>query len=162
MSSGGDLKVTCDVGGTFTDVVLTDDQGNVRLGKSPTAPERPLRGHPRRPRGSPARGGGGGTARPNGRLFVYTTTHATNAIIEGKTARTAFLCTEGFPDILVLREGGKAASTQVPLPDPYVPRRLTFEVRERIDADGDRRRAARRGGRAPRARHRSPRSRSRR
>ncbi|HXF31962.1 MAG TPA: hydantoinase/oxoprolinase family protein [Solirubrobacterales bacterium] len=132
-------RITVDVGGTFTDVVLTDEQGDVRLGKSPTTPERAFDG---------IRGGleviaGELDAEVDGllaetELFVYSTTRATNAIIEQKTASTAFLTTAGFPDILVLREGGKASAFdyETPYPDPYVPRRLTFEVPERIDAEG--------------------------
>ena len=49
-----------------------------------------------------------------GDLFIHGTTHATNAIVTGNTARTAFLTTKGHPDILVLREGkaeGKPRST---------------------------------------------------
>ena len=88
-------------------------------------------------------------------LVIYGTTHATNAIIERNTARTAFLVTEGFPDILVLREGGKLDPFNLSYPpiEPYVPRRLTFEIRERIDSEGqvvvaldDGRRARRCGG----------------
>ena len=40
-------------------------------------------------------------------VFLYGTTRATNAIVERKIARTAFLTTEGFPDVLLLKEGGK-------------------------------------------------------
>src|SRR5581483_11356033 len=62
----------------------------------------------------------------------------TNAIVEGRTARTAFFTTGGFPDILLLREGGKPEPfRQLPYPPPYVPRYLTFELRERIDSEGD-------------------------
>ncbi|MDQ2700314.1 MAG: hydantoinase/oxoprolinase family protein, partial [Actinomycetota bacterium] len=72
-------------------------------------------------------------------LFVYSTTQATNAILEGKTARTALLVTEGFPDILVRREGGSMLPYDFsrPYPEPYIPRRLTLEVPERISVDGD-------------------------
>src|SRR6185312_9729499 len=71
--------------------------------------------------------------------FIFSTTQATNAILEGTTARTAFLCTEGFPDILVRREGGSLRPYDYsrPFPEPYVPRRLTLEISERIDADGN-------------------------
>jgi N-methylhydantoinase A len=132
-------RITVDVGGTFTDVVLTDEAGRVRVGKSPTTPERAFDG---------IRGGleviaaEAGTGVPEllaeTELFVYSTTRATNAILERKTAKTAFLTTAGFPDVLVLREGGKASAFdyETPYPDPYVPRRLTFEVPERIDAQG--------------------------
>src|SRR5207245_6393881 len=75
---------------------------------------------------------------PNTHRSISVTTHTTNAIIERNTARTAFLVTEGFPDILVLREGGKLDPFNLSYPpiEPYVPRRLTFEIRERIDAEG--------------------------
>ncbi|HJU48641.1 MAG TPA: hydantoinase/oxoprolinase family protein, partial [Gaiellaceae bacterium] len=74
-----------------------------------------------------------------GELFVFGTTRATNAVVTGSTARTALLVTRGHPDILLLREGGGRTTlfdyTQE-YPDPYVPRALTFEVTERIGADG--------------------------
>ena len=71
-------------------------------------------------------------------MFVYGTTRGTNGIVERKTARTAFLTTQGFPDILLLKEGGKAEphNLRMEYPDPYVARRLTFEVPERINAEG--------------------------
>ena len=72
-------------------------------------------------------------------LFVYSTTQATNAILEERTARTALLCTEGFPDILARREGGSMHlyDFRRPFPEPYVPRQLTFEIPERIGAEGE-------------------------
>lgn len=70
-------------------------------------------------------------------VFNYGTTRATNAIVEHATARTAFFTTEGFPDILLMREGGKPHPfKQMTFPPPYVPRHLTYEISERIDADG--------------------------
>jgi N-methylhydantoinase A len=69
---------------------------------------------------------------------VYSTTTSTNAILEGRTARTAFLTTEGHRDVLVYREGGKddPLNIAVPYPEPYVPRSLTFTLRARIGSDG--------------------------
>ena len=68
----------------------------------------------------------------------YGTTRATNAIVEGKTARTAFFATEGFPDILLLREGGKPDPfRQIPYPAPYIPRHLTWDIGERMTAEGE-------------------------
>jgi N-methylhydantoinase A len=134
------MKVTCDVGGTFTDVVVSDELGRMRIGKRLTTPHDLIEGllaaleeaadgfeldvHE--------------VLKRTG-LFVYSTTQATNAIVQGRTARTALLCTEGFPDVLVRREGGSMLPYDFrrPYPDPYIPRRLTFEIRERIGADGD-------------------------
>ena len=74
----------------------------------------------------------------NGSLFIHGTTHAINAIITGRTAKTAFLATEGHRDILFLREGGRTEpfNFTVPYPDPYVPRTLSFEVPGRLMFDG--------------------------
>jgi N-methylhydantoinase A len=71
-------------------------------------------------------------------ILIYGTTRATNAIVTGNVAKTAFLTTAGFPDVLVLREGGKFNPHEFskPYPPPYVPRRHTFEIAERIDALG--------------------------
>ena len=71
-------------------------------------------------------------------LFIHGTTRAINAILTGTTAKTAFLTTEGHPDILLFREGGRIEPFDftAPYPEPYVPRALTFEVPERIDATG--------------------------
>jgi N-methylhydantoinase A len=132
-------RIAIDTGGTFTDLVLADESGNLIVGKAPTTIDRIFRGVEgalkvvaERLRSDVA------TVLKKTDLLIYGTTHATNAIVEGKTARTAFLVTEGFPDILVLREGGKLDPfrLQVPFPEPYVPRRLTFEIRERVDSEG--------------------------
>src|SRR3546814_4020290 len=70
--------------------------------------------------------------------FIHGTTHAISAVITGRTARTALLTTEGHPDVLVLREGGRAApfNFTVAYPEPYIPRALTYEVPERVNAGG--------------------------
>lgn len=136
----GAVKVTCDVGGTFTDVVISDETGRVGIGKSLTTPRELISGlmsafsaAAEQLQVSPRE------LMERAAIFVYSTTHATNAILQGTTARTALLCTEGFPDILVRREGGSMHPYDFrrPYPDPYVPRHLTFEIRERIGADGE-------------------------
>lgn len=133
-------RIAVDTGGTFTDLVVSDDAGRLTIGKSPTTRHAPFEG---------VRGALAVAAAELERdvadvlaetsLFIYSTTHSTNAILEGATARTAMLVTEGFPDILVLRGGGKlhGFDLRVPYPEPYVPRRLTFEVPERIDSEGE-------------------------
>lgn len=74
----------------------------------------------------------------DGNLLIHGTTRAINAIITGNTARTAFLTTAGHPDILTLREGGRqdVFNFTIPYPAPYVPRSLTWELSERLMADG--------------------------
>jgi N-methylhydantoinase A len=139
VSVPANARITCDIGGTFTDVVVSDDSGRMTIAKALTQPARLFDGL----RAALARAAGEidepiATLLARTSTFIFSTTQATNAILEGTTARTAFLCTEGFPDILVRREGGSLRPYDYsrPFPDPYVPRRLTFEIAERIDADG--------------------------
>ncbi len=132
-------RISVDTGGTFTDVVVTDGRGGFTVGKALADPRRAF--------GS-IRDGLANAAEQLGcdvphllaeaSVFLYGTTRATNGIVERKVARTAFLTTAGFPDILVLKEGGKFEPHRldVEFPDPYIPRRLTFEIPERIDAEG--------------------------
>ncbi|QHJ01279.1 hydantoinase/oxoprolinase family protein [Xylophilus rhododendri] len=70
--------------------------------------------------------------------FACGTTAATNAVLEGKGARTALLCTEGFRDTLLIREGTRhdVLDLYVDYPQPYVPRHLTHGIRERVNAEG--------------------------
>ena len=72
-------------------------------------------------------------------MLIYGTTRATNAVVTGNTAKTAFLCTRGFRDTLVLKEGGKydPHDYSYDYPAPYIPRRYTFEIDERMDAQGE-------------------------
>lgn len=138
-STRGGWRVSVDTGGTFTDVVVADDRGRFTIGKALTTPDRIFTGLSAA-LGNAAEALGVDAATVLGRtdILIYGTTRATNAIVTGQIARTAFLTTAGFPDVLVLREGGKfnPHDFSTPYPAPYVPRRHTFEVPERIDASG--------------------------
>jgi N-methylhydantoinase A len=71
--------------------------------------------------------------------IVHGTTRATNAVATAQAARTALFCTMGHPDTLLWREGNDrrpAMDFTQSYPAPYVPRRLTFEIRERVASDG--------------------------
>jgi N-methylhydantoinase A len=132
-------RISVDTGGTFTDVVVADANGRFTIGKAPTTPERIFIGL-RAALASAARTLDVDLAEVLKRtdLFIYGTTRATNAIVTGNIAKTAFLTTYGFPDVLVLREGGKfdPHDFSKPFPKPYIPRRFTYEINERIDAQG--------------------------
>lgn len=133
------MRFAVDTGGTFTDLVLEDNRGRLHMFKAPTTPHDPVEGILAAVEAAAA-----ALSRTtadllaSGELFIHGTTRATNAIVTGETARTAFLTTKGHPDILVLREGGRMEPFNflVPFPKPYVPRALTFEVPERVGADG--------------------------
>ncbi len=133
------MRFAVDTGGTFTDLVLEDEQGALHMFKAPTTPHDPVEGI-LNAMGAAAESlsmtpksllGGGD-------IFIHGTTHAINAVVTGNTAKTAFLTTRGHPDILVLREGGRIEPFNflVPFPRPYIPRSLTFELPERVRSDG--------------------------
>lgn len=133
------LRVAVDTGGTFTDLVL-DEDGTLRLFKTPTTPRDPVRGV-LNALGLAADTIGTDVSQLLGRveLFVHGTTHATNAVLTQTTARTAFLTTRGHPDVLLFREGGRVRPFDFTrrYPDPYIPRALTFEVPERLGSAGE-------------------------
>ena len=133
------MRFAVDTGGTFTDLVLEDDKGTLHMFKAPTTPDDPVRGILDGVRtAAQSFGETPESLLGRGELFIHGTTHATNAIVTGTTARTALLTTKGHPDMLVLREGGRIEpfNFRVPFPRPYVPRSLTFEIPGRIAADG--------------------------
>ena len=136
------MRFAVDTGGTFTDLIVEDDQGRLQMFKAPTTPDDPLEGViaaitlAARNRDVEVEALLGGVE-----LLIHGTTISTNAVLTGKTARTAFLTTHGHPDVLVLREAGRMGIStfdySVPYPAPYVARALTFEIPGRIGADGE-------------------------
>lgn len=142
MSSGSAMRFAIDTGGTFTDLIIEDDRGRLQVFKAPTTPENPVEGViaaitlAARNREIEVEALLGSVE-----LLIHGTTISTNAVLTGKTARTGFLTTLGHPDILVLREAGRMGlptfDYSIPYPAPYVARALTFEVPERIAADGE-------------------------
>jgi len=133
------MRVSVDVGGTFTDLVAEVETGAFQLFKAPTTPDDPVIGVLDVLRSAAAANGASLTDfLSRAEMFFHATTRATNAILTKSTARTAFLTTEGHPDILLYREGGRSEpfNNTVPFPEPYVPRSLTFEISERVDSAG--------------------------
>jgi len=134
-----DFHISIDVGGTFTDVVVTDAAGRMTIGKALTTEARAAEGIVE----ALAVVGDELGVEVDGllsgaRSLLYGTTRATNAVVQGTAARTAFFSTSGFADILTLREGGKLEPFNygIPYPQPYIPRHLTFEIDERIGPEG--------------------------
>jgi N-methylhydantoinase A len=116
-----------DVGGTFTDAVLLDD-GRLTTAKVPTA---------KRQEESVIAAAASADAREVER-FTHGTTIATNALLERKGARTAFVATEGFEHLLHLRRQTRAHLYRLceRHPDALVPLERCYGVRERITPDG--------------------------
>jgi len=136
-----------DIGGTFTDLVLMDDGGNISTAKAPTTPGELEKGV-FDAIAIVAATQGLAAEELLGRVvaFGHGTTQATNALIERTGAATGLVATRGFGDTLALqRLMGFTAGIPVEnlgrysrrrYPVPIVPRRLVREVRERVDQAG--------------------------
>jgi len=134
------LQFAVDTGGTFTDLVVDGNGVPPRFYKRSTTPADPIEGLLAVFAAAAADHGDDLTTFiRRGDSLIFGTTRATDAVVTGSTARTALLCTEGHPDVLLFREGGGRTTlfdyTQE-YPAPYIPRSLTFEIPERILADG--------------------------
>ena len=133
-------QIGIDVGGTFTDFLILDEHGATALEKTlstdpPT--EGVFAGLERI-----ATGRGLSLEQLLGRVthIIHGTTITTNAVLTGRGARTAFLTTEGFRDLLQMRRGIKAGNQyeyDVPQPAPLIERRRVYEVPERVDFRGE-------------------------
>jgi N-methylhydantoinase A len=128
-----------DVGGTFTDIVVSTQDGSTIIAKAATTPADQSDGVLEGLALAAERLGFsraallGGTTR-----IVHGTTVATNALLEGKTARVGMLTTAGHRDVIEMREGLKPERYNLRMapPEPIVPRRLRLGVRERVRPDG--------------------------
>jgi len=131
--------ISVDTGGTFTDVIVSDGDGVMTIGKALTTRDRIFMGM-REAIEAAAESLGISFANLIGdtRLLVYGTTRATNAIVTKTVAKTAFVTTAGFSDILLLKEGGKfnPHDFSQDYPEPYISKRHTFEVEERMSSEG--------------------------
>jgi N-methylhydantoinase A len=134
------FTIGVDVGGTYTDLVATDESGRTMFAKSPSTPADQsigvmagLEELARRLNLSRAE-----MLAATERL-VHGTTVATNALLERKGAKVALLTTEGHRDVIEMREGLKPDRYDLrsPPPEPLVPRELRFGVRERLKASGE-------------------------
>ena len=130
------MRLGCDIGGTFTDfVLLDDDTGQIMVYKCLTTP------------GDPSDAIEEGIQALTARVpdlpvkmkeVIHGTTLVINAIIERKGARTGLITTKGFRDVLELGREFRYAPYDVfaEYPEPLVPRWLRLEVDERVRTDG--------------------------
>lgn len=126
-----------DIGGTFTDVVLRSDSGQTWVDKTLTTPEQLDVGFFRAVDSALAKADIKPAAVTD--VVVHATTVVTNAVIERKGPRTALLVTEGFRDILTIRDEHRYEmfDPQIEFPEPLVGSDMTFGVKERVLATGD-------------------------
>jgi N-methylhydantoinase A len=126
------LTLAVDIGGTFTDLLGYDDRtGRFYSAKSSTTPD------------DLAAGifdcvDKIGVPPDDVQAFVHGSTVAINTVIERKGARTALVVTRGTRDVYAIGRGNRPDAYDVwfKRPRPLVPRHLTFEVDERLGADG--------------------------
>lgn len=118
-----------DVGGTFTDFVLLDDAGQVRIHKLLTSA--------RDPSLAVLQGIIDLEAGPD-TTVIHGATVATNALLERKGARTALVATQGFGDVLEIGRQTRPDlyALHPQRPPPLVPARWRFELPERVDHQG--------------------------
>jgi N-methylhydantoinase A len=117
-----------DVGGTFTDAVLIDG-AELRTAKVATAARQE----------DSVLAAARAVAATRVERFTHGTTVATNALLERKGARTAFVTTAGFEHMLQLRRQNRAELYRLCAahPDPVVPLERCFGVRERMGPEGE-------------------------
>ena len=123
------MHISTDIGGTFTDFVILEDD-ELKTYKLPSTPKNPSlavkQGLERLEKVKPD-------------ILSHGTTVATNAVLERKGARCALITTKGFKDILTIARQKRPSLYDFSFlrPEPYVERELCFEVDERISAEGE-------------------------
>ena len=133
------MRISIDVGGTFTDVILADqEEGTFHYAKTPTTHRDLAQG---------VLNGLDEILRSSGKkiekldYLIHGTTIGTNAIVEGKGARVGLITTRGFEDVLEIRRVARpkeaAFDFEVDNPPPLVPRYLRKGVIERVNSKGE-------------------------
>ncbi|HVX31545.1 MAG TPA: hydantoinase/oxoprolinase family protein [Solirubrobacterales bacterium] len=137
-----------DIGGTFTDCVLIDQQGGVTIAKTPSTPSDFSDGFfESLTQAAKSRGLSLGELMQDTVTLSHGTTVATNAVVEHRGSKVGLLTTAGHGDaILIMRAFGRVAGltpaellrfSAADKPEPIVPRSLIREVPERIDSVGE-------------------------
>src|SRR5262247_1489305 len=126
------MRIAVDIGGTFTDLVAIDDQGQIYRSKSLTTSDDLARGiqdclDAAQVQVSKAS------------FFVHGSTVTINAVLERKGARTGLITTKGFRDVYEIGRGNRPEGYNLffKRPVPLVPRDLRLEVDERLYASGE-------------------------
>ncbi len=131
------VRIAVDIGGTFTDATLIDEEsGNISIAKVLTTPYDPSEGFMQAVDRALTAGNVNATQVS---FVVHATTVATNAIIEGKIARSGFVTTAGFRDLLEIARQVRPTlyDTQFEKAKPLVPRDRAVVVRERLGPMGE-------------------------
>ena len=124
------MRVGIEVGGTFTDLVMSDGK-NIKTAKVPSTPASPDEGAMLAIKAA-------GLKLDEISELIHGSTVATNAVLERKGGRVCFFVTQGTKDLLLIQRHDRRAiyDLQYQKPSPVVPRHHTYEINERIAADG--------------------------
>ena len=125
------MRVGIEVGGTFTDLVMSDGK-NIKTAKVPSTPASPDEGAMLAIKAA-------GLKLDEISELIHGSTVATNAVLERKGGRVCFFVTRGTKDLLLIQRHDRGAiyDLQYQKPRPVVPRHDTYEIDERIAADGN-------------------------
>ena len=132
--NNNDIRVGVDIGGTFTDVALQHPGGlsTCKVLTNCNQPEQAVLD------GIVKAVDQAGIAPCDIAQVIHGTTLVTNALIERRGAKTAFITTEGFRDVIEMRSENRFEQydLNLDLPKPLVPRQNRFTLNERMRADG--------------------------
>ncbi|SOD72141.1 N-methylhydantoinase A [Jatrophihabitans sp. GAS493] len=144
---GGEYVIGVDIGGTFTDCVVTDSRGRITIGKASSTPPDFHRGFIDSIAAAARRldlTAADLIARAGS--IVHGCTVGTNALVEKRTAKVALLTTAGHRDTVFFMQAGNRLAGLDPReiahlagqtkPEPLVPKSLVAEITERIATDG--------------------------
>lgn len=136
------LRVSVDIGGTFTDMVITEPNGSVEMFKSPSTYGSLSDGVMNCFRkAAKSRDCSLETLLADVDTIIHGTTATTNALLTRTGVKTGMLTTKGFRDIIELRRGMRVGvspyNLKVKFPDPLVPRSRRIGIEERVGPDGE-------------------------
>lgn len=130
-----DIRVGVDIGGTFTDVVLQQADGlsTCKVLTDYSQPEQAILD------GIVKAAGQAGVGLADIGQVIHGTTLVTNSLIERRGAKTAFITTEGFRDVIEMRSENRFEQydLNLNLPKPLVPRKHRFTLNERMGPAGE-------------------------
>ena len=135
-------RLAADIGGTFTDLVLMDEKGSLSVEKTPSTPDEFRRGvmtGVEKVLATVNSRDGDAIDLKDVEYFVHGATVVLNAVIQRKLPVTALLTTSGFRDVLEIMRTNNSQMYDMHYvkPKPLIPRRLRFEVAERVRHTGE-------------------------
>jgi N-methylhydantoinase A len=134
------VRISTDVGRTFTDVVVVDPSAGTSVFKTPSTPDDPIEGViDGLGIAADARGESLEALLGSCELLSHGSAVGTDALLQGRTPPVGLLCTTGHRDVLLWREGGKddPFDWNLDYPEPFVPRSLTQAIVERMSPEGE-------------------------